>query len=131
MFFPPRNIVEKVKEEYPTGTRVELVELNDPYRQIEKGTRGTVSCVDDTATIHVDWDNGCHLGVVYGEDSCKKLNTVKTVCYGEEQVWDSREEACAFFLMGMAASNGAENQRYTKIYTELMMGNDVCTDEER
>ena len=58
MFFPPRNIVEKVKEEYPTGTRVELVELNDPYRQIEKGTRGTVSCVDDTATIHVDWDNG-------------------------------------------------------------------------
>ena len=131
MFFPPRNIVEKVKKEYPTGTRVELVELNDSYRQIEKGTRGTVSCVDDTATIHVDWDNGCHLGVVYGEDSCKKLNTVKTVCYGEEQVWDSREEACAFFLMGMGASDGVENQRYTKIYTELMMGNDVCTDEGR
>ena len=30
MFFPDRKIVERIKKEYPSGTRVELVELNDP-----------------------------------------------------------------------------------------------------
>ena len=73
MFFPDRKIVERIKKEYPSGTRVELVELNDPYRLLPAGLQGTVSCVDDTATIHVDWDNGSHLGVVYGEDKCRKI----------------------------------------------------------
>ena len=73
MFFPDRKIVERVKKEHPSGTRVELISLNDPYRDIPTGTRGTVSCVDDTGTIHVHWDNGCCLGVVYGEDSCRKI----------------------------------------------------------
>ena len=73
MFFPSRDIVDSVKKEYPSGTRVELVSMNDPYRDMPTGTRGTVDCVDDTGTIHVAWDNGCHLGVVYGEDSCRKL----------------------------------------------------------
>ena len=73
MFFPSKNIVDRIKAEYPAGTRVELIELNDPYRNLPEGLKGTVSCVDDTGTIHVDWDNGCRLGVVYGEDSCRKL----------------------------------------------------------
>lgn len=73
MFFPPKEIVEQVKKEYPSGTRVELIELNDPYRYFEAGLKGTVSCVDDTGTIHVDWDNGSHLGIVYGEDLCQKI----------------------------------------------------------
>lgn len=62
MFFPPRDIVEKVKKEYPSGTRVELVSMNDPYRDMPTGTRGTIDCVDDIGTIHVAWYNGCHLG---------------------------------------------------------------------
>lgn len=73
MFFPDRKIVERVKKEYPSGTRVKLISLNDPYRDIPTGTRGTVSCVDDAGTIHVHWDNGACLGVVYGEDSCRKI----------------------------------------------------------
>lgn len=131
MYFPPRKTVEQVKKEYSSGTRVELIELNDPYRHFDAGLKGTVSCVDDTGTIHVDWDNGCHLGIVYGEDSCRKLDTVKTVCYGEEKVWDSRKEAEDFFLKAVAGSEGSECERYTKIYTELLMGNAVCTDEEQ
>lgn len=46
MFFPDRKIVERIKKEYPSGTRVELVELNDPYRHLPAGLQGTVSCVD-------------------------------------------------------------------------------------
>lgn len=73
MFFPPRDIVERIKKEYPSGTRVELLHMDDPYRDMAPGIKGTVSVVDDTGTIHVDWDNGSRLGVVYGEDSCRKV----------------------------------------------------------
>ena len=31
MFFPPRDVVNKVKEQYPAGSRVELISMNDPY----------------------------------------------------------------------------------------------------
>jgi len=37
------------------------------------GTRGTVTGVDDTASIMVRWDNGSGLNVVYGEDVCRKI----------------------------------------------------------
>lgn len=73
MFFPNRRVVESLKKEYPKGTRVELMEMNDPYRSMPQGLKGTVSCVDDTGTIHVNWDNGSTLGVVYGEDRCRIL----------------------------------------------------------
>ena len=46
MFFPPRNIVDSVKKEYPSGTRVELLSMNDPYRDMPTGTRGTYTLVN-------------------------------------------------------------------------------------
>ena len=70
------------------------------------------------------------LGVVYGEDSCRKLDSVKVICYGKEETWDSRKEAADFYLRAIAGSEGSECERYTKIYTELLMGKIVCTDEE-
>ena len=102
--------------------------MND-FQAPPLGTKGTVTGVDDTGSILVNWDNGSHLNVVYGEDSCKKLKTVTTICYGKRNVWDSREEALDFFLKGMLMSEGSEQQRYTKIYTELQAGNDLCSDE--
>lgn len=73
MFFPNRAIVERIKREYPAGARVELLSMSDPYQVMPEGLQGTVICVDDTGTIHVSWDNGSTLGVVYGEDSCRKI----------------------------------------------------------
>lgn len=64
--------VNKLKETYPPGTRVELVKMDDPQAPAP-GTKGTVTCVDDIGTIHVSWDGGGSLGVVYGEDSCRKI----------------------------------------------------------
>lgn len=71
MFFPKREIIEQLKETYKEGTRVELVYMSDPYVKIPSGTKGTVRTVDDSGTIHVNWDSGNSLGIVYGEDSCK------------------------------------------------------------
>ena len=72
MRFPNKEIVEKVRREYPAGTRVELVRMDD-YQAPPLGTLGTVTGVDDTASLMVDWDNGSGLNVVYGEDLAVKI----------------------------------------------------------
>ncbi len=35
------------KEKYPPGTRIELINMNDPFAPVDAGTRGTVKYVDD------------------------------------------------------------------------------------
>ena len=64
--------IERVKEQYPKGTRVELIRMEDPQAP-PVGTRGTVISVDDIGSILVKWDNGSTLGVVLGEDQCRVL----------------------------------------------------------
>lgn len=71
--FPSQKTVERVRKMYPKGTRVELVQMDDPYSRLQPGDRGTVRFVDDTATVFVDWDSGSGLGIVYGVDRVKKL----------------------------------------------------------
>lgn len=71
--FPDKRVVERVRKTYPVGTRVELIQMDDPYSRLEPGDRGTVRLVDDTATVFVDWDRGSGLGVVYGNDRIRKL----------------------------------------------------------
>ena len=72
MFNISEKTVESLRKEYPTGARVELIHMDDPYNtKLFTGARGIVKCVDDMGTIHVRWDCGSSLGVVYGEDSCK------------------------------------------------------------
>ena len=71
----PKAGVDRIKKEYPVGCRVELVSMNDPYNRVLKpGCRGTVRCVDDLGTVHVSWDCGSGLGVVWGEDSCRRVD---------------------------------------------------------
>ena len=62
-----RELVKTLKNTYPTGTRVRLHYMND-MRAVEPGEEGTVHLVYDMGTIHVDWDNGRRLGLIYGED---------------------------------------------------------------
>ena len=67
--------LEQLRKEYPIGTRVELIHMDDPYnKKLVPGCRGTVRWVDDWGTIHVNWDCGSGLGVAYGEDSCRKVD---------------------------------------------------------
>jgi len=72
--FPSRAAVERMKAMYPKGTKVELIEMDDPYRNMPAGLRGTVIAVDDIATVHVRWENGSTLGAAYGVDRIRKID---------------------------------------------------------
>ena len=67
--------LESLRYRYPVGARVELTHMNDPFNTtLFPGEKGTVIHVDDIGTIHVKWDCGSSLGVVYGEDSCRIIS---------------------------------------------------------
>jgi hypothetical protein len=64
--------VNTLKSLYPNGTRVKLLEMEDPFAP-PIGTLGTVIGVDDIGSILVSWDNGQSLNVLYGIDKIMKL----------------------------------------------------------
>ena len=72
MRFPNKEVVEHIRSQYPAGTRVELVQMDDAQAP-PVGMLGTVWGVDDTGSIMVHWDNGSGLNVVYGVDVCRKV----------------------------------------------------------
>ena len=59
---------DELRKTYPEGTKVKLLSMDDPQAP-PSGTIGTVTCVDDAATIHVNWETGSSLGLIVGEDS--------------------------------------------------------------
>ena len=68
-----KEALQALRERYPAGCRVELVQMDDPQAP-PIGTLGTVRGVDDMGSIMVRWDNGSGLNVVYGEDICRKVS---------------------------------------------------------
>ena len=68
------EVLERIRKQYPIGCTVELMEMCDPYRGMPKGLKGKVSCIDDTGTVFVDWENGSSLGVVYGFDRIRRID---------------------------------------------------------
>lgn len=129
MDFATKEIVENLRKEYPEGTRVVLIKMDD-FQAPPIGTKGTVRGVDDTGSILVKWDNGSGLNVVYGEDKCEKIEEIKVICYDEEEIWYDRKKAISFYFEAMQNSEGSEQARYTKIYTDLLSGKIICTDED-
>lgn len=67
-----RKMIVALKEAYRKGDRVKLIEMDDPQAPAA-GVEGTVVCVDDVGTVHVNWDDGSSLGVVYKVDRIVKL----------------------------------------------------------
>ena len=72
-FEAERRFAQRMKDNYPPGTRIMLLQMGDDPRPIEPNTRGTVAVVDDMGTLHCNFDNGRQLGIVPGEDSFRRL----------------------------------------------------------
>ena len=73
--FPDRKTVEHLREQYPAGTRVRLLSMDDPQAP-PIGSEGTVIGVDDAGNIMMSWDSGGGLNLVYGVDSFQIVPTM-------------------------------------------------------
>ena len=58
---PTQQQVERLRKNYPVGTRVVLHSMDDPYAPVPPG-------------IGVNWDNGSGLSLVPGEDTFSKVS---------------------------------------------------------
>ena len=68
----PSEEVEKIKSMFPTGTKIRLLSMDDP-QPIVKDAIGIVNFVDDDGQIHMKWDNGRTLALIYGVDKFEKV----------------------------------------------------------
>lgn len=68
--------VKMIKKQYPKGTEVEVISMED-FQRVHRGTHGIVELVDDIGTIHVKWDNGSRLGLIVGEDEFRVIKKPK------------------------------------------------------
>lgn len=71
MRVPNKEIIEKLRKEYPHGSRVKLLAMDDAQAP-PVGTLGTVIGVDDSGSLMVHWDNGSSLHLLYGVDKYMK-----------------------------------------------------------
>ena len=67
-----KEALQVLRAQFPKGTRVELLKMDDPQAP-PIGTYGTVLGVDDIGSILVSWDSGGSLNIVYGEDECRMV----------------------------------------------------------
>ena len=58
---------KELREKIPVGTKVRCLSMKEDPCPVPAGSIGTVTAIDDIATIHVDWGFSS-LGLVYGED---------------------------------------------------------------
>ena len=72
-----REEVEKVRQDYPPGTKVILHEMRGEP-QMPPGLRGEVRHVDDAGQIHVHWENGSTLALTR-EDDFTKVDTLRVI----------------------------------------------------
>ena len=94
---PNRETIERLKERYPEGTRVELISMSDTYAP-PTGTQGTVTGVDDIGSLLVHWYNGTSLNVLYGDDTVRIVKepkpTFKLVYQnGNEETYETYNDA--------------------------------------
>ncbi len=64
--------LRELRSQYPKGTRLELLYMEDPY-VISEGTVGEADFVDDIGSIHMKWENGRGLALIPGVDKFRRV----------------------------------------------------------
>lgn len=67
------KLAERYRQTHPPGTRILLINMDDPHHPVPSGTRGTIDHIDDQCGIHMKWDNGRTLAVDPEYDTFRKL----------------------------------------------------------
>ena len=70
---PSRTEVNRIRALYPSGSRVELIHMDDPWTNLKPGDIGTVVGVDDLGQVMMKWDRGSTLSLIPGEDKFRRV----------------------------------------------------------
>lgn len=83
-----RRMTEELKEICKPGDRVELISpVDDPFDRIKPGDQGAVQSINDAGTVHVSWDNGSVVGLVFRMDHFKIIRSAGDIT-NEELIID-------------------------------------------
>ena len=72
MFGVTQKELERLRQQYPKGTRLKLISMEDP-QGVPEGTAGEVELVDDSGQIHVRWETGSGLALIPEVDRFQKV----------------------------------------------------------
>ena len=72
MFGVTQKELERLRQQYPKGTRLKLISMEDP-QGVTEGTVGEVELVDDIGQIHVRWETGSGLALIPEVDRFQKV----------------------------------------------------------
>ncbi len=76
--FPKKEEVERLRRQYPAGTRIRLVSTDDPYTKAVPGDAATVKGVDDAGQLMLEWDLGnTSISLIPGVDCFEKIEEDK------------------------------------------------------
>ena len=71
MFGVTQQEMEQLRQQYPKGTRLKLISMEDP-QGVPEGTVGEVELIDDIGQIHMKWENGSGLALIPGVDGFRR-----------------------------------------------------------
>ncbi len=129
----PREWLEFLREQYPKGSRVRLIEMGDDPHPVPPGSMGTLKCIDDDGQFHIQWDNGSGLALRIGEDRFQVFRpepqtlkfymplTAQLYCYDS---WGDLEEYGE-------ALNGSELRDYEVRIHEALLENRIPEEKSR
>ena len=63
MFGVTQQELEQLRQQYPKGTRLKLISMEDP-QGVPEGTVGEVELIDDIGQSHMKWENGSGLDLI-------------------------------------------------------------------
>ena len=72
MLLLSQDKLQQRRAEYPEGTKIKLIYMNDTQAP-PSGSEGTVTHVDDMGTIHMKWENGSTLGLIPDVDQFEMI----------------------------------------------------------
>lgn len=70
--FYNKEKIDMLKEQYPPGTRIRLLRMDDSQSP-PINTVGIVNGIDDAGQILMSWDNGSSLSLIIDEDEFEVL----------------------------------------------------------
>ena len=76
MKYPNKEQIEMLRKEYPAGTKVELLAMDDKQAP-PVGTIGEVIHVDDIGQLVMQWESGSGLNLIPGVDKFRKVGEDK------------------------------------------------------